>query len=115
MKFTPNLGDGEHRLALDWKTLEYRAPQKPKFPDIEMAKSKDLTAARVQALLGCNHGGPAKADRAGRFVWNVSADLWTYAANRIGEISDSVVEIDRAMRLGFNWDLGPFELWMPRE
>ena len=39
------------------------------------------------------------------------SELWTYAANRIGEISDSIVEIDRAMRLGFNWELGPFELW----
>jgi 3-hydroxyacyl-CoA dehydrogenase len=37
--------------------------------------------------------------------------LWTYSANRVPEISDSIVEIDRAMRLGFNWELGPFELW----
>jgi len=37
--------------------------------------------------------------------------LWTYSANRIPEISDTVVEIDRAMKLGFNWELGPFELW----
>jgi 3-hydroxyacyl-CoA dehydrogenase len=37
--------------------------------------------------------------------------LWTYSANRIPEISDSVVEIDQAMRLGFAWELGPFELW----
>jgi 3-hydroxyacyl-CoA dehydrogenase len=41
----------------------------------------------------------------------VLSDLWTYSANRIPEISDSIVEIDRAMRLGFNWELGPFELW----
>jgi 3-hydroxyacyl-CoA dehydrogenase len=39
------------------------------------------------------------------------SDLWTYSANRVPEISDSIVEIDRAMRLGFNWELGPFELW----
>src|SRR5262249_51482802 len=39
------------------------------------------------------------------------SDLWTYSANRIPEISDSIVEVDRAMRLGFNWELGPFELW----
>jgi 3-hydroxyacyl-CoA dehydrogenase len=37
--------------------------------------------------------------------------LWTYCANRVPEISDSIVEIDRALRLGFNWELGPFELW----
>ncbi len=45
------------------------------------------------------------------FLWSALSDLWTYAANRIGEISDSVVEIDRAMKLGFNWEMGPFELW----
>src|SRR5260370_7009369 len=39
------------------------------------------------------------------------SELWTYSANRVPEISDGVVEIDRAMRLGFNWELGPFELW----
>ena len=44
-------------------------------------------------------------------MWSSLSDLWTYSANRIPEISDSVVEIDRAMRLGFNWELGPFELW----
>jgi 3-hydroxyacyl-CoA dehydrogenase len=37
--------------------------------------------------------------------------LWNYSANRVPEISDSIVEIDRGMRLGFNWKLGPFEMW----
>ena len=46
-----------------------------------------------------------------RFLWSALSDLWTYSANRVPEISDSIVEIDRAMRLGFNWELGPFELW----
>ena len=44
-------------------------------------------------------------------MWSALSDLWTYSANRIPEISDTIVEIDRAMRLGFNWKLGPFELW----
>ncbi len=44
-------------------------------------------------------------------MWSALSDLWTYSANRVPEISDSIVEIDRAMRLGFNWELGPFELW----
>ena len=39
------------------------------------------------------------------------SDLWTYSANRIPEIADSIVEIDRAMKTGFNWEMGPFELW----
>jgi 3-hydroxyacyl-CoA dehydrogenase len=56
-------------------------------------------------------GGSQKGDKAGQFLWSALSDLWTYSANRVPEISDSIVEIDRAMRLGFNWDLGPFELW----
>jgi len=62
-------------------------------------------------LLGLDGNAPQKGDMAGQFLWPALADLWTYSANRIPEISDSVVEIDRAMRLGFNWELGPFELW----
>ena len=103
-------GEEEQRLALDWKTLEYHPRHKPKFPALEMAKNVEQTGARIRMLLGMD-GAPQKADRAGQFLWTALADLWTYAANRIPEISDSVVEIDRAMRLGFNWELGPFELW----
>jgi 3-hydroxyacyl-CoA dehydrogenase len=109
----------EDRLALDWKTLEYRPRQKPKFPALDMAKNVDDTGARVRMLLGLpDPGAPAAApsgsqknDPAGTFLWQALSDLWTYSANRIPEIADSVVEIDRAMRLGFNWEMGPFEMW----
>jgi 3-hydroxyacyl-CoA dehydrogenase len=104
-------GGEDERLALDWKTLEYRPRQKPKFPALDMAKNVEQTGARLKMLLGLDGGGPQKNDRAGAFLWSALSDLWTYSANRIPEISDSVVEIDRAMRLGFNWELGPFELW----
>jgi len=100
----------EERLALDWKTLEYRVRQKPKFASIDMAKNVDDTGARVRMLLGLDGSG-SKADPAGQFLWGALSDLWNYSANRIPEISDNVVEIDRAMKLGFNWEMGPFELW----
>jgi 3-hydroxyacyl-CoA dehydrogenase len=101
----------DERLSLDWKTLEYHPRQKPKFPALDMAKNVEQTAARVRMLLGLDGSGPQKNDRAGAFLWSALSDLWTYSANRIPEISDTAVEIDRAMRLGFNWELGPFELW----
>ncbi len=104
-------GEEDERLALDWKTLEYHPRQKPKFPALDMAKNVEQVGARVKMLLGLDGGGPQKNDRAGAFLWSALSDLWTYSANRIPEISDSVVEIDRAMRLGFNWEMGPFELW----
>ncbi|MGA9475994.1 MAG: 3-hydroxyacyl-CoA dehydrogenase NAD-binding domain-containing protein [Terriglobales bacterium] len=100
----------DERLALDWKTLEYHPRQKPKFAALEMAKNVEDTGARLRMLLGLD-GTQQKADKAGTFLWNALSDLWTYAANRIPEISDSVVEIDSAMRMGFSWELGPFELW----
>src|SRR5947207_3609647 len=100
----------DERVALDWKTLEYHPRQKPKFPKLDMAKNIEDTGARVRMLLGLD-GQPQKGDKAGAFLWPVLADLWTYSANHVPEISDTIVEIDRAMRLGFNWELGPFELW----
>jgi len=99
----------EERMAIDWKTLEYRPRQKPKFPSLDMAKNLEETGPRVRMLLGLE--GSGKLDTAGQFLWQALSELWTYSANRIPEISDTVVEIDRAMKLGFNWEMGPFELW----
>jgi 3-hydroxyacyl-CoA dehydrogenase len=98
-------GDGE-RLGLDWKTLEYRPRQKARFASLDTAKNIDDPGTRVRRLLGAS--GKNKDEQ---FLWSALSELWTYSANRLPEISDSVVEIDRAMRLGFNWELGPFELW----
>ncbi len=102
----------DERLALDWKSLEYRPRQKAKFASLEMAKNVEAVAPRLRMLLGLSDGSvPAKPDKAGQFLWAVLSDLWNYCANRVPEISGSVPPIDRAMRLGFNWELGPFELW----
>src|ERR1700693_5329217 len=104
-------GQEDERLALDWKTLEYHSRQKPKFAALDMAKNIEDTGARLRTLLGLESSRPQQGDKAGAFLWSALSDLWTYSANRVPEISDSFVEIDRAMRLGFNWELGPFELW----
>ena len=104
-------GKEAERLALDWKTLEYHPRQKPKFAALDMAKNVEDTGARIRMLLGLDGGAPQKPDKASTFLWAALSDLWTYSANRIPEISDSIVEIDRAMHLGFNWELGPFQLW----
>jgi 3-hydroxyacyl-CoA dehydrogenase len=106
-------GKEDERMALDWKTLEYHPRQKPKFAVLDMAKNLEDTRARIRMLLGLDGGGgaPQKPDKAGAFLWAALSDLWTYSANRIPEISDTVVEIDGAMRQGFSWELGPFEIW----
>ncbi len=100
--------EGETRLALDWKTLEYRPTQRPKFASLEMAKNVDFLGERIRMLTGF---GGEKLDKAGEFIWSAVSELFTYSANRIPEISDNIVEIDRAMRLGYNWEMGAFELW----
>jgi len=104
-------GKDAERLALDWKTLEYHPRQKPKSAALDMAKNIEDTGLRLRTLLGFEGSAPQKGDKAGAFLWSALSDSWTYSANRVPEISDSIVEIDRAMRRGFNWELGPFELW----
>jgi 3-hydroxyacyl-CoA dehydrogenase len=98
---------GDDRLVLDLATLDYRPAQKPRFPALDAAKPIENLAERIRALLS---GNPEK-DKAAAFYWQILPDIWLYAANRIGEISESVADIDRAMRTGFNWELGPFEMW----
>ena len=110
-KLKANAAHEEQRLALDWKTLEYHPRQKPRLPVLDMAKNIEEIGPRVRMLLGLDGAGSKKTENASAFLWSALADLWTYSANRVPEISDSIVEIDRAMRLGFNWELGPFELW----
>lgn len=99
------------RDALDWRTLEYRAAERPRFPPLEMAKSVEATPARVAQLLH----GDGEQDKAACFYWPLLTELFTYAANRISdgpnEPAASIVEIDTAMRTGYNWELGPFELF----
>ena len=75
-----------------------------------MAKNVDDTA-RGSGCCSASTAIPQKGDKAGAIPVAALSDLWTYSANRIPEISDTVVEIDRAMSLGFNWEMGPFELW----
>ena len=96
----------ETRLVVDLDTLEYRPSVRAFFPSLEMVKSNDLPGARIRALMR----GDAK-DKAAVFYRVMLPELWLYAANRIGEISGTIVEIDRAMKAGFNWELGPFEMW----
>jgi len=98
--------EGEDRLAIDVKTLEYHPAQRPKFATLEMAKNVEDMGERLRSILA---GDPR--DKAAKFTWTNLSELWTYSANRIPEIADTVVEIDAAMRTGFNWEVGPFELW----
>jgi 3-hydroxyacyl-CoA dehydrogenase len=103
-------GDGEKEiLTLDVNTMEYRARQKAKFASLEMAKAIEDTRDRLRALVGPVLEGQ-KGDKAQRFLWGSLSEMCLYAARRVPEISDNVVDVDRALRWGFAWELGPFEI-----
>ncbi|MGH9968014.1 MAG: 3-hydroxyacyl-CoA dehydrogenase/enoyl-CoA hydratase family protein [Pyrinomonadaceae bacterium] len=97
-------GDKQEIWTLDTASLEYRPSQKVNLPALEMARNIEDTAERIKALVWSK-------DRAGAFLWKTLSRTLRYAAARIPEIADTVVEVDRAMRWGFNWELGPFEVW----
>jgi 3-hydroxyacyl-CoA dehydrogenase len=91
-------------LTLDLETLEYRGEKKASFPELEALKSIEDPAERLAKLL-------SGRGRAAEAAWKMLAASLTYASLRIGEICDDISAIDRAVRWGFNWTLGPFELW----
>jgi 3-hydroxyacyl-CoA dehydrogenase len=99
-------GEGEKKeiWTLDVASLEYRPPQKAKLPSLEAAKNIEDTRLRVKSLFWGQ-------DRVGEFLWKTSSRVFAYAANRIPEIADTVLEVDRAMKWGFGWELGVFEAW----
>jgi 3-hydroxyacyl-CoA dehydrogenase len=90
--------------ALDRKTLEYHPAAKPKFASVEAVRGNEDLGARLRALVAAD-------DRAGQFLWPLFRDFLIYSAQMIPEISDRIVEIDRAMRWGYAFAKGPFEYW----
>jgi len=94
---------GQEFFYYDHKTGEYAPSQRPKFASIEAARSIDDPATRLKALITAD-------DKAARFAWTNLRDTLIYTYNRIPEIADDIVNIDNAMKWGFNWELGPFEM-----
>ena len=91
-------------LTLDLNTLTYRPQQKAKFETLEKTKSISEVEDRFRVL--CDG-----TDKAGEFYRSVFGDLFAYVAQRIGEITDRIYKIDDAMKAGFGWQHGPFEIW----
>lgn len=92
------------RKVIDLETLEYNEYDRPDLPCLAAAKKAPTLEAKMKAIV-------FGEDKGARFVWRAIADNLVYAANRIPEISDTIVEIDNAMRWGFNFEMGPFETW----
>ena len=86
------------------QTLEYELQIKPEFTLVKEAKKIQNLSERIKYLVHSD-------SREGKFIWEIQLKLMLYAAHRIPEISDSIEAIDRAMKWGFNWQMGPFERW----
>ena len=102
--FYKKVGAQKEIHVIDWKTLEYHPLTKPKLPEAETAKQIDDFGERLRTLV-------KGTDRAGTFLWKLFSDSFLYCAERIPEIADRPIDIDRAMRWGYAHKFGPFELW----
>ncbi len=91
-------------LALNLDTLEYEEQPKVRFDSIGATRNLEETADKVREMVWYD-------DEAGRFAWKVTAETCLYSAELLGEIADDVVNIDRALRWGFNYESGPFQTW----
>jgi len=98
------LKQGKEILELNPTTLEYETRKKLKAPSLEIAKQQKGTANKLKALL-------YSKDRVGELLWNITSPTLIYSADLLGTIADDIVAIDNAMKWGFGWQQGPFEIW----
>jgi len=91
-------------LELDLNTFEYKPQEKTKFASIDAAKAIEDLPTRIKTLTWGK-------DNVGDFLWKTTSRISRYAANRIPEIADTIVEIDNAIKWGFGWEIGVFEAW----
>lgn len=97
--------DGSSEIkTLDLDTMEYRTNKKANFATLELTKTIDKVVDRYKVLVGGK-------DKAGEFYRKSFASLFAYVSNRIPEISDDLYKIDDAMKAGFGWEHGPFQIW----
>ena len=98
--------DGEQKAlwALNLDTLEYEPPSKPRFDSVGQHRKVEPLGERIRLLINAD-------DRAGQYLYHLHAFLLAYASNRVPEITDSIVNVDKAQKWGFAHQLGPFEIW----
>ncbi len=97
--------DGETQiLALQLDTFEYRPRRRVQAASLAAVQDVEDPGERLRTLV-------AAEDTAGRFAWRVLSQVLAYSAQKVEEIADDIASIDRAMRLGFGWEIGPFEIW----
>lgn len=94
----------KEKFCLDWRTFEYRPEQKYQYDSLDASKNEEDVKARVKGMVYAE-------DRAGKFAWLTTVPGMIYSAKMVGVIAEDIVNIDNAMRWGFNWEMGPFQAW----
>jgi len=97
-------GEKSKRLVMNPQALDYGEPKGEKFAALGMIAFEGDPGKRIAKVISLE-------DKAGKFAWRVTADTSLYSAERVPEIADTILEVDNALRWGFNFDLGPFEAW----
>ncbi len=97
-------GPKKSKLVFNWQTMEYVPEEKPSFASVAATKGAETAGERVKILINGD-------DKAAKFAWEVLAGGLLYAARRIPEIADNILDIDNGMRWGYNREIGPFETW----
>ncbi len=92
------------RKVINPETLEYEDLIRPTFPCLDAAKKKESLEDKIKCVLTGD-------DKGAKFAWRLAANSFQYAASRVPEISDTIIEIDNSMKWGYNFAKGPFELW----
>ena len=92
------------RKVLNWSTMEYEDLVRPSFPCLDAAKKKATLKEKIECVLKGD-------DKGAKFAWKMASNSFLYAANRVPEIADTIIEIDNSMKWGYNFEMGPFELW----
>jgi 3-hydroxyacyl-CoA dehydrogenase len=92
------------RKVLNIKTLEYEDLERASFPCLDAAKKQSTLTEKLACVL-------KGEDKGAKFAWRCVANAFQYAANRVPEIADTIVEIDNSMKWGYNFEMGPFEAW----
>ncbi len=95
---------GTQRMTFDYKTLEYRPTEKARFDILKKVKQEEDLHKGFKILM-------EGEEPASEFAWKLTKQFLLYSASLVPEIADDIVNVDRAMRWGFNWKLGPFESW----
>lgn len=103
-KTVKGAGGEKEFWVLNTDTFEYEPPKNPRFESVSKHRKVEPTGERIRLLMN-------EEDRAGKFLWNLHAFYLAYASNRVPEITDTIVNVDNAIKGGFSHELGPFEIW----